>query len=348
MHEAPRTRLVFGSGCLERLPAECEALGLSRVLIIAGGSAAAAGDHAARLLGSAVVGRLKRVVQHVPEQLVSEAVAAAKAADADGLCSVGGGSATGLAKALAVELDLSIVAVPTTYAGSEATSVYGITGEHKRTAIDSRARPRSVIYDPTLTTGLSARATATSGFNALAHAIAALAGRTYDPMAELQAAEAIRLITRTLPEAVSRPHDLAARGALLWAAWLAGSSLAATGGGLHHRLCHVIGGSSRLIHAEVHAVLLPHTVDRDESLSLTGVAAALDLRDQSQVVAALRDLARKVGVPLDLASIGLTQDRLDALAHQAAKAIGGHDISWFRDLLSQAYHSADSNGGGRS
>lgn len=401
VHEAPAARVVFGPESIDRLPAECETLGLSRVLIIAGGSAAAAGDRAARLLGPTVAGRLERIVQHVPKQLASEAVAVTKAAGADGLCSIGGGSATGLAKAVAVELGLPVVAVPTTYAGSEATPVYGITGEQKRTATDARARPRTVIYDPTLSTGLPPRATATSGFNALAHAVAALAGARYDPMAQLQAAEAIRMITRALPKAVSRPDDLDARSELLWAAWLAGTALATTGGGVHHRLCHVIGGGSRLVHAEVHAVLLPHTMARDESLLLTGVAAALGRPDQAgpaqdhaapsgpapepstdvhraqapltdvhpaptpstdvhpvpataadlartQAVAALRALARHVSIPAGLGTIGLPRDRIDAFARHAADAIGGHDVAWFRDLLDQAYHPADSEGGGRS
>lgn len=274
VHQAPAVRVVFGPGSIERLRAECTTLGMTRVLVIAGGSAAAAGDRAAELLGPLVAGRLAQVIQHVPEQLATDAVAAAKAAGTDGLCSLGGGSATGLAKAVAVELDLPIVAVPTTYAGSEATPVYGITGERKRTATDPRARPRTVVYDPSLTTGLPAQATAASGFNALAHAVAALAGPGQDPMARLHAAEAIRLIIGALPVAVTRPDDLASRGDLLWAAWLAGSSLAAAGGGLHHRLCHVVGGGSRLAHAELHAALLPHTVSRDESLSLADVAAA--------------------------------------------------------------------------
>jgi maleylacetate reductase len=361
VHQAAAARVVFGPGSIERLPAECTELGLTRVLVIAGGAASAAGDRAAELLGSRVAGRLGRVVQHVPEQLAADAVAATKAAGATGLCSVGGGSATGLAKAVAVELDLPIVAVPTTYAGSEATPVYGITGEQKRTATDPRVRPRVVIYDPALTVDLPAAATAASGYNALAHAVAALAGAVYEPVARLHATEAIRLIGRALPAAVARPGDLDARGELLWAAWLAGTSLAATGGGLHHRLCHLIGGRSRLVHADVHAVLLPHTVARDESLSLGGAAAALGLirpdppatdlpaaGRRAQVAAALHDLAREVGAPASLQAIGLAHDVLDTYAQQAADVIGGHDPTWFRDLLDQAYHPVRPTQGGRT
>jgi maleylacetate reductase len=334
VHEATPARVVFGPGSLARVPEEVAALNLHRVLIIAGGSGSPAAEQVRRQLGRRAAARFGQVAQHVPQPLVEAAVAQAAGAGADGLCSVGGGSATGLAKALAVSLDLPVVAVPTTYAGSEATSFYGVTGERKRTATDPRARPRTVVYDPALTTGLPARATATSGFNALAHAVAALAGHTYEPVARLYATEAVRLITGALPVAVRDPHDLDVRGDLLWAAWLAGSALSATGTGLHHRLCHVLGGSFGLVHAEVHAVLLPHTVAHDESLRLDDVTRTLG----GDPAAALRDLAGRVGAPGDLAAIGMPADGLDDAAEQAAGTIGVHDRAWFRALLDRAFH----------
>ena len=348
-HDAPAARIVLAPGSIDRVPSECARLGLRNVLVIAGGAAGAAGDRVADLLGRACAGRVRRVAQHVPEALAADAVARAKAAGADGLCCIGGGSATGLAKAVAVELDLAIVAVPTTYAGSEATAVYGITGERKRTASDERARPSTIIYDAALSTGLPARTSAASGCNALAHAVAALSGRTYDPLAMMYAAEAVRLISRALPTAVDHPRDLAARGDLLWASWLAGSALSATGTGLHHRLCHVLGGSYRLVHADVHAALLPHTVARDPDLDLTSLAAALGLSgaDSGRVAATLAEFARSVGAQTGLAALGLPADRLDEAAHEAAKTVGGHDPSWFRDLLDQAYHPVAPRGGER-
>jgi maleylacetate reductase len=338
VHECAPARVVFGSGGLDRVPDETAALGLHRVLVIAGGSATSPGQRVVARLGSRAAGQLTLVAPHVPEQLVAAAVAEARSTGADGLCSIGGGSATGLAKATAVALDLPIVAVPTTYAGSEATSVYGVTGTRKRTASDPRVRPRTVIYDAALTTALPARATATSAFNALAHATAALAGPAYEPVACMYAAEAIRLVNRALPVAVQDPTGLEARGDLLWAAWLAGSSLSATGAGLHHRLCHVLGGSFGLVHAEAHAVLLPNTTARDPDLDRDRLAAALGVDDP---VAALRDLAQRVGIPTGLAAIGMPADRLDTAAGEAAKVIGRHDISWFRDLLDEAYHDRE-------
>lgn len=334
VHEVAPARVIFGSGSLDRVPDEIAALDLHRVLIIAGGSASAPGQRLERQLAPRVAGRFPEVAQHVPEQLVHQAVAMATDTGADGLCSIGGGSATGLAKALAALLELPVVAVPTTYAGSEATSVYGITGERKRTATDARVRPRTVIYDPALTTGLPARETATSGFNAVAHATAALCGPAYEPAARLYAGEAIRTIARALPVAVRAPDDLDARGDLLWAAWLAGSALAATGTGLHHRLCHVLGGGFGLVHAEIHAALLAHTVAADQTLATGPVAHALGA---DEATTGLRDLARRTGAPDSLAAIGMPADRLDAAARLAADMIGGHDQAWFRGLLDRAH-----------
>lgn len=338
VHQAAATRVVFGPGSLAQVPAECRALRLHRVLVLAGGSASTAGEQVATALGERCAGRFPRVAQHVPETLLAEATAQARAAGADGLCSVGGGSATGLAKAVAVTLDLPVVAVPTTYAGSEATPLYGVTGARKRTATDPRARPRTVVYDPCLSTGLPLRASAASGFNALAHAVAVLAGPTTDPLARLYAAEAVRLLVRALPAVRADPGDLPARGELLWAAWLAGSALAAAGTGLHHRLCHLLGGSYRLVHADVHAALLPHTVAADDALVPGRMAQVLGVDSGGEVAAALHRLARQVGAPTSLAELGVRPEQLDRAAAQAAQTIGGHDTAWFAALLTRAYH----------
>jgi maleylacetate reductase len=329
-------KVVFGVGALDRVPTEVAALDLHRVLVIAGGAATPAGDRLAEALGPRLAGRFGRVAQHVPEQLAAEAVAAARELAADGLCSVGGGSATGLAKAVAVALGLPIVAVPTTYAGSEATAVYGVTGERKRTATDPRARVTTVVYDPALTVGLPARVTAASAFNALAHATATLTGPGHDPISQRDATEAVTTIARALPVAVRQPSDLDARGALLRAGWLAASSLAVAG--LHHRLCHVLGGRYGLVHAEVHAALLPHTLARDQTLSL-GLLAQVLGGDPATV---LRELGGALGVPGALAELGMPADKLADAAEEAAVAVAPDhprhgDAAWFRALLEHAY-----------
>lgn len=345
VHEAPAVRVVFGDGSLDRVPAEVAALDRHRALVIAGGAASGPGDRLAARLGPRAAGRFSRIAPHAPEPLIAEAVATARAAGADALCSVGGGSATGLAKAAAVALDLPIVAVPTTYAGSEATAAYGTTGtdpttgeERKRTVTDPRARVRTVVYDPELTVDLPPRTSAASAYNALAHAVAALTAPAYHPMPALYAAEAVRLITRALPAVLRHPADRAARGELLWASWLAGSSLAGAGTGLHHRLCHVLGGRYRLVHADLHAVLLPYTVAWDEALDLAPVARLLGADPAGR----LRELAATAGLPDRLAAIGAPADGLAGAAAEAAERIDPQhprhgDADWFRGLLAHAY-----------
>lgn len=326
VHMQPSARVVLGPGRLDSAPAECAALGMTRVLVIAGGAASAPGDQVEKLLGDVAVARIAHVAQHVPEQLAAEACRTADEVNADGLCCIGGGSATGLAKAVARSSPRPIVAIPTTYAGSEATPIYGITGERKKTGTDDHVRPRTVVYDPELTVGLPCEATAASGFNALAHAIAALTGGSPDPVARLHAKEAIRLIRHALPVATSRPHDLDARGELLWAAWLAGSALAATGAGLHHRLCHALGGRFGLVHADTHAALLPNTVALDPGLNLAALDGALD----GDPPHTLRELASEVGAPQRLPLDGTDPNEV---VRVAAEATPGRSPSWIRELI---------------
>lgn len=386
VHERLPGRAVFGSGTFAQVPAEAEALGCARVLVIAGGSTAAIGSRLADAFGVRGAGHFDRVAQHVPESLVAEAREAVAYVRADGLCSVGGGSATGLAKAVAVERGLPIVAVPTTYAGSEATPVYGVTGERKRTGRNPMALPRTIVYDPTLTTGLPPRPTAASGFNALAHAVTALCAPAVDPtaggptaggstagphasaggppaggpaarpnapagdpVAALYAEEAVRRLAGTLPTAVRQPDDLDARGELLYGAYLAASGLASVGTGLHHRLCHAVGGRCRLVHADVHALLLPYTVAADETLTAEGLRRLARALGADDPVAGLRALAGEVGLPDSLAAIGTPADELDTIAADAAAAVpDGHprvgDQAWLRALLDDAYAGRASAG----
>lgn len=335
VHEWGPGRVVAGPGALAQVADECRRLGARHTLVLAAGSSAAAGDRVAADLEAAT--RFDKVAQFVPEDLVAEACAAAQQAGADLLCSVGGGSATGLAKAVAVALDLPIVAVPTTFAGSEATPIYGVTGARRRVTRDPRALPRVAVYDPGLVTGLPARVTATSGCNALAHAVAvACKPPRTDPVAVLHAEEALRLVAAHLPRAVGDAGDLDARARLQLAAQLAGRALAAVGSGLHHRLCHLVGGRHRLVHAEIHAVLLPYTVAWDPALSADGrrrVAALLQAADAAE---GLWRMGRRVGVPAGLGAAGLDAGALDDLAATAAAELGG-DEHWYRALLTAAH-----------
>ncbi|HEX6678752.1 MAG TPA: iron-containing alcohol dehydrogenase, partial [Actinomycetes bacterium] len=176
VQELPGGRVLFGPGALAMVPAESDRLGCATVLLIAGTSAKPYADELAAALGGRLAGRIDGVVPHVPEQVAAEALRLATEAGADGLVCVGGGSATGLAKAVARSTGMPILAVPTTYAGSEMTTVWGITaGGRKTTGSDPAVRPRTVVYDPRLTVSMPPGVTAASGMNAAAHCVAALA-----------------------------------------------------------------------------------------------------------------------------------------------------------------------------
>lgn len=326
-YEYATARVVFRPGAVDAVGAEVAALGAQRVLLIATASAAAVAVRIVDQLGDRLAGVLDYVIQHVPEPLAAGARLRAIDLAADAVVSVGGGSATGLAKAVAVATAIPIVAVPTTYAGSEATPVYGITGTHKTTGRDRHARPRVIVYDPELTLGMPPRLTATSGLNAVAHAVQAPVGPSANPLSTMYGLEALRRLRDALPRAVRTGDDLDARAEALLGAHLAGTAFAGAGSGLHHKLCHVLGGDFGLPHAEVHAVLLPYVVAYQQSVApetFAPAAAVLGERDAAvlggrDAAAGLRALAEDLGAPTSLAEIGALADALPAAAERAAK-----------------------------
>jgi maleylacetate reductase len=345
-YDALPGRVRFGAGALQAVPEEIAAIGAQAVLVVADALAKPLADDVADRMGPRVVGRLDEARQHVPEELAARAVSAARNTRADCVLTIGGGSATGLGKAVAIETGIPVVAVPTTYAGSEMTPIYGITGTHKRTGRDLRVKPKVVIYDPVLTTGLPPEVTASSGLNALAHCVAALYAPSANPITSLLAEEGIRALARSLPGAVEHPKDLEARSDVLYGAYLAGATLAVTDTGLQHKLSHVLGGSFGLVHADVHAVLLPHTSAynaRAAPNALARVAAALGGNaDPAEVGGLLYDLAAAIGAPTSLQAIGMAEDGLQAAAARAAHEIGDSntrpvDAVALEDLLRTAF-----------
>ena len=197
----------------------------------------------------------------MPVELADRARAAATEASIDCVVCIGGGSSTGLAKAIALSHGVPIVAVPTTYAGSEQTTIYGLTGgRHKQTGKDPIVQPRTVVYDPELTVGLPPHVTGPSAFNALAHSVEALYAPGHNPVTTVLALEGVRAIHDSLPTVMASPGDVDARGTLLYGAYLSGVSLGTTSSGLHHKLCHVLGGRFNLVHADAHSVILPHAI----------------------------------------------------------------------------------------
>jgi maleylacetate reductase len=339
-YDALPGRVVFGPGAVDRLGEEVDRLGARRVLAIAGGRAI---DGLVRRLGDRWAGSFTDVQQHVPVEVAARAVTAARELETDCLVAMGGGSSTGLAKAVALEHPAPIVAVPTTYSGSEATPIYGLTGpDGKRTGRDLRVLPRAVVYDPTLTVGLPAAVTGPSGMNALAHCVEALYAPGANPVTSPLAEEGARVLHRGLPRAVADPADLAARSDALLGAWLAGAALAAAGVGIHHQLCHLLGGNYRLPHAELHAVMLPHAVRFVTPAArpqLDRLAAVLGVDDAA---GGLWDLARRLGTPAGLAELGLPEAELDRAAAQAVATVvqtpRRAGVTELRALLDDAWH----------
>jgi homogentisate 1,2-dioxygenase len=315
------TRVVFGAGASAHLPAEIESLGLQRVLIACTPRRAAEGSDVARHLGGRSVGVIALAREHVPAETVGEATREVERCGADGVLAWGGGSAIGLAKALARSGRLRVVAVPTTYSGSEMTPVYGITeGAEKKTGRDERVRPSLVVYDPTLTLGLPRDVTLASLWNAMAHAVEALWAVGVDRGTQLAAEAGLRLLASSATRLAARGDDGPARADALEGAFLAGGVFADAGGGLHHKLCHVLGGRFGLPHARTHAALLTHVVRFQSGAApdaMSAIARALGVVD---AVEGLARLAEATGVAVGLGALGMPREGIESVVEAVLAA----------------------------
>lgn len=322
-------RIVFGAGRLAEVGAEAERLDGQRVMLISDWAATAPAAAVMAQLGSRLALAWDEVAQHVPVELADRARAAASEANIDCVVCIGGGSSTGLAKALALSHGVPILAVPTTYAGSEQTSIYGLTGgRHKQTGKNPIVQPKTVVYDPGLTVGLPPQVTGPSAFNALAHSVESLYAPGHNPITSVLALEGVRAIHDSLPTVMTSPGDVDARGTLLYGAYLSGVALGTTAAGLHHKLCHVLGGRFNLVHADAHSVILPHAVVFNAPAlpdEMARLAAALGVPG-GDPASALWDLAVASHVPTRLADLNghdglLQRDALAGAAHAAAEEI---------------------------
>ncbi len=315
------SRVIFGAGSIAQLPAEVERLGATRALLLSTPEQGESVRKVAASLGKRAAGVYDKAAMHVPIEIAQDARRVAKELGADCCVTVGGGSTTGLGKAIALTTDLPILAVPTTYAGSEMTTIYGLTeGGAKKTGRDVRVLPRTVIYDPALTLSLPPALSAASGMNAIAHCVEALYAHDGNPINALIAEEGVRALGAALPAVVEEPSNLEARAVALYGAWLAGVSFASVGMALHHKLCHVLGGSFNMPHAETHAIVLPHAAhyNRDHAReAMARVARALGARDAA---GGLYDLEAKLGIKLRLSDIGLKESDLERAAKIATEA----------------------------
>lgn len=301
-------RVLFGAGRISSLSDEIDALGCKRALVLSTPEQVDSAESIARDIGARAAGVYSGATMHTPTHVSENAVAAARACDADCLVAVGGGSTIGLGKAIALRTDLPQIAIPTTYAGSEMTPILGETSDGRKTTQRSlKVLPETVIYDVELTLGLPTDVSGVSGLNAIAHAVEGLYARDRNPICSLMAEDAVRALAGALPRIAANPNDVAARTDALYGAWLCGMVLGAVGMALHHKLCHTLGGAFDLPHAQTHAVVLPYALayNRDVvPVAMQALGRALGVRDP---VAGLQELARTLGAPKGLRDLGMPE-----------------------------------------
>lgn len=320
IYDQPAARVIFGVGALACLAEEVKRLGARRAIVLATPEQAGDAEEVAHRLGDISAGIYAKAAMHVPIETARAAREEAKRLGADCCVAIGGGSTIGLGKAIALESGLPIIAVPTTYAGSEMTSIYGLTENGvKKTGRDRRVLPKTVIYDPALTVTLPPRIAGPSGMNAIAHCMEALYAPDGNPVISLMAAEGIRALARALPRVVRQPERLEARGDALYGAWLAGTALGATSMSLHHKLCHTLGGSFNLPHAEVHTVILPHAAAFNRAAAPEAMRLVAEALGATDAPAGLYDLAVRIGAPISLRDLGMPPDGLDRAAKLATE-----------------------------
>ena len=320
IHDVPAQRVVFASGALSRVAEEAERLNFARALVVATpGSRVRLGQKVVDLLGARSAGLHAQAVLHVPKAVAAVGVEAAHAKNADGLLAVGGGAAIGLAKVIARDTGLAILALPTTYSGSEATPIFGLTeGERKITGRDAKVLPRTIIYDPDLTLGLPAAVSAASGLNAIAHCVEAFWADGRTPVTVGLASEAMRRFAKNLPAVVVNGADATARAECLVGAWLAGMVLAA-GTGLHHKLAHVLGGLG-LPHAETHAIILPHVMRFNLVAAPDAKARLGEALGSADPAAAIAAMLQTFPIPQRLRDVGFDRGKTDFAAAEIAAA----------------------------
>ena len=344
-YSAAPSRVVFGAGSLQQLGREVDALGARRVLVLATAGQRSGAEHAMSLLGERGAGIFAEARMHVPIETARAARAEARRLGADGAVAIGGGSTVGLAKAIALEAQpgtFPILAIPTTYAGSEMTPIYGLThAGAKQTGRDARVLPRTVLYDPELSVDLPLAISVTSGINAIAHAAEGLYAADANPVTSLMAEEGIRALAAALPRLAADPRNIEARSDALYGAWLCGSVLGAVSMGLHHKLCHTIGGSFDLPHAQVHTVVLPHALAYNAGHAAEAMRRIARSLGAPSAAAGVFDLAQRLGAPVALQAIGMRAADLDRAADLAVQTPYPNprrlDRSAIRALLQQAF-----------
>lgn len=303
-------RVRFGSGqAAGHLSAEAERLNAHNVMVIAGEREMFIAEQVAASVEVAVWH--SDVVMHVPIETAENARQVALENDVDLLVSVGGGSTTGLAKAIALTTGIPIVAVPTTYAGSEATDVWGLTeAKRKTTGVDAKVLPTTVIYDSELTLSLPVEMSVASGLNGMAHCIDSLWAPKADPINAALAGEGIRALSQGLPKIVADSQSIDGRDEALYGAYLSAVAFASAGSGLHHKICHVLGGTFNLPHAQTHATVLPYVLAFNAPHAPEAEQRAATAFGTDTALEGLQQLRAQVDAPQRLSDYGFTVENI--------------------------------------
>jgi maleylacetate reductase len=341
-YHSQQYRVVFGAGTSARLGEEVERLGVRRALVLSTHEQREEGARLGAHLGSRLAGLFSGARMHTPVDVTDAAIEIVEAQEIDGLVAIGGGSTVGLGKALSLRTGLPHIAVPTTYAGSEMTPILGETQRGiKSTRRSQDLIPDTVIYDVDLTLSLPPNVSAASGLNAIAHAVEALYAADGNPLTSLMAEDGIAALARALPRIVVAPSDAAARHDALYGAWLCGACLGAVGMSLHHKLCHVLGGSFDLPHAETHAIVLPHVAAYNAVAAPEAMARIARALKSPDAARGLYDLAQRLEIPKGLAAIGMPECGIDRAADIAVQNPYANprplDRTAIRQLIAAAY-----------
>ena len=343
VYQAFAARIVFGTGKIALVGEEADRLGASSVLLVCTNSQKNAADAASDKLGARVTARIDGAVMHVPRENADAAIALAREKGCDCLIAIGGGSALGVAKAVALETGLPIIAVPSTYAGSEMTDIWGISdGDGKTTGRDPVVVPKTVIYDPDLTKGLPAKLAGPSGVNAMAHSVEALYAQNRNPVLSMFAEQGIREMANGLPAICAGTADDDARAHAMNGAFMCGLALATATMGIHHKLCHVVGGTFRMPHAETHTVILPHATHYNRDAAPEAMSAIARALASDTAGGGLFDFATGIGAPTSLKALGFEEKNLDRAAYIATDSPYYNpqpvDRDSVRQLLDNAFH----------
>jgi alcohol dehydrogenase class IV len=314
-YDASAVRIIFGQGTRAGLADEFDALDARRIVVVSTPEQAASAHDIASVLGNRVMTALPNAIMHTPEHVTEKALEIVRRVRADAILAIGGGSAIGLSKALSIRSGIPQVVLPTTYAGSEVTPVLGETKDGlKVTRSNPAMRPRTVIYDVDLTLTLPANMSCSSGINAMAHAVEALYAVDANPITSLMAEQAVASLAAALPGIVDDPSAIAPRSTALYGAWLAGTCLGTVGMALHHKLCHVLGGSFGLPHAQMHAVVLPHALAFNGPCAPSAIRSLQRALDTDDPAFEIYELEGRLGLVRSLRELGMAEHDLELAA----------------------------------